>query len=116
MIITSIGDLRSLAKRRVPRALFHYADGGSYDEITLHRNRRDLEAISFRQRVAVDVSRQALSTTIVGQPLSMPLLIAPTGLAEERPSSTLWPRAAVRASASLSISSAETSHSPEAVL
>jgi len=81
MIITSIGDLRSLARRRVPRALFHYADGGSYDEITLRRNRRDLEAISFRQRVAVDVSRQALNTTIVGQPLSMPLLIAPTGLA-----------------------------------
>jgi L-lactate dehydrogenase (cytochrome) len=81
MIITSIADLRSLARRRVPRALFHYADGGSYDEVTLRRNRTDLEAISLRQRVAVDVSRQTLGTTIVGQPLSMPLLIAPTGLA-----------------------------------
>ena len=81
MIITSIADLRLLARRRVPRALFHYADGGSYDEVTLRRNRADLEAISFRQRVAVDVSRQTLSTTVVGQPLSMPLLIAPTGLA-----------------------------------
>lgn len=80
-VVTSIADLRALARRRVPRALFHYADGGSYDEITLHRNRTDLDAISFRQRVACDVSRQTLGTTVVGQRVSMPVGIAPTGLA-----------------------------------
>lgn len=78
--ITSIADLRELALRRVPRALFDYADRGSYDEITLRRNRSDLEALQFRQRVAIDVSRQSLETTLVGQPVSLPLAIAPTGL------------------------------------
>jgi L-lactate dehydrogenase (cytochrome) len=80
-IITSIADLRALARRRLPRAIFDYADRGSYDEITLRRNRSDLDALVFRQRVAVDVSKQSLETTIVGQPASMPLAIAPTGLA-----------------------------------
>lgn len=80
-VVTSIADLRALAARRVPRALFHYADGGSYDEITLRRNRDDLEKISFKQRVARDVSNQTLATSVVGQRVSMPLCIAPTGLA-----------------------------------
>ena len=79
--ITSIADLRLLAKRRLPSAIFDYADRGSYDEVTPERNRRDLEALAFRQRVAVDVSARDLSTTLVGQPVSMPLAIAPTGLA-----------------------------------
>src|SRR5215510_3924463 len=78
--VTSIADLRELARRRVPGAIFDYADRGSYDELTLRRNRTDLEALSFRQRVAVDVSKQALKTSLVGQPASMPVAIAPTGL------------------------------------
>jgi L-lactate dehydrogenase (cytochrome) len=78
--ITCISDLRTLAKRREPRALFDYADRGSYDEITIRRNRIDLDALTFRQRVAVDVSQQSLETTFVGQPVSMPIAIAPTGL------------------------------------
>jgi L-lactate dehydrogenase (cytochrome) len=49
--VTSIEDLRSLAKRRVPRAFFQYADQGSYAQSTLRANRRDLEAIEFRRRV-----------------------------------------------------------------
>src|SRR5665213_374574 len=80
-VITSIADLRALARRRLPRAIFDYADGGSYDELTLKRNRRDLDAKVLRQRVMIDVSAQALATTIAGQPISMPLAIAPTGLA-----------------------------------
>lgn len=80
-VITSIADLRALARKRVPRAIFDYADRGSYDEVTLRRNRTDYEALQFRQRVAVDVSSQALATTIVGQPVAMPLGIGPTGLA-----------------------------------
>jgi L-lactate dehydrogenase (cytochrome) len=79
-VITSIADLRELARRRVPRALFDYADRGSYDEITIRRNRADLEAIAFRQRVAIDVSAQSLATTIAGEPATMPVAIAPTGL------------------------------------
>jgi L-lactate dehydrogenase (cytochrome) len=78
--ITSIADLRELALRRVPRAIFDYADRGSYDELTLRRNRADLDALMFRQRVAVDVSKQSLDTTLLGQPVSMPVAIAPTGL------------------------------------
>ncbi|HKT72660.1 MAG TPA: alpha-hydroxy acid oxidase [Steroidobacteraceae bacterium] len=79
-IVTSIADLRELARRRVPRAIFEYADRGSYDEVTLRRNRSDLESIRLRQRVMVDVSDLSLSTTIVGSPAAIPLAIAPTGL------------------------------------
>lgn len=79
-VITNVLDLRELARRRVPRAFFEYADRGSYDEITLRDNRRALEAIRLRQRVMVDVDQRNLATTIVGQPVTMPLAIAPTGL------------------------------------
>ncbi len=79
-LIQSIGDLRKLAKKRIPRAIFDYADGGSYEERTLRRNASDLDDITFRQRVMVDVSSVSLATTMVGVPASMPLAIAPTGL------------------------------------
>ena len=78
--ITNVLDLRELARRRVPRAFFEYADRGSYDEITLRDNRAALEAIRLRQRVMVDVDHRNLATTILGEPVSMPLAIAPTGL------------------------------------
>jgi L-lactate dehydrogenase (cytochrome) len=79
--ILNIDDLRELAKRRVPRAIFDYAAGGSYDERTLLRNSADLDAMTFRQRVMIDVSDVRLATTLVGTPVSMPLAIGPTGLA-----------------------------------
>jgi L-lactate dehydrogenase (cytochrome) len=79
-VLNSIADLREVARARVPRALFDYLDRGSYDELTLRRNRTDLEAVRLRQRVMVDVSRIATATTMAGQPCSMPLAIAPTGL------------------------------------
>jgi isopentenyl diphosphate isomerase/L-lactate dehydrogenase-like FMN-dependent dehydrogenase len=78
--ITCIEDLRQLHKRRVPKAFFDYVDRGSYSEDTLRANRADLEAIKFRQRVLVDVSKRDLSTTILGEPASMPLILAPVGL------------------------------------
>ena len=78
--ITNVLDLRAQAKRRVPRAFFEYADHGSYDEITLRANRTSLEQIRLRQRVMRDVDNRSLATDIVGQPVSMPLAIAPTGL------------------------------------
>lgn len=79
-VINCIGDLRELARRRIPRAIFEYADRGSYDEVTFRRNRRDLEALEFRQRVMVDVSKQSLSTTILGETWKIPVGIGPTGL------------------------------------
>src|SRR6478735_1801687 len=78
--ITCIEDLRQLHKRRVPKAFFDYADRGSYTEDTLRANRADLEAIKFRQRILVDVSKRDPSTTILGEPASLPLILAPVGL------------------------------------
>jgi L-lactate dehydrogenase (cytochrome) len=79
-VIPSIEDLRDIARRRVPRAFFDYADSGSYNEETLRANRSDLEQIKLRQRVLVDVSQRSLETTIVGQKVSAPLVLAPIGL------------------------------------
>src|ERR1700722_21005808 len=80
-MILSIEDLRNIARRRVPRAIFDYADGGSYAEQTLRANAADLDPISFRPRVMVDVREVNLGTTLVGCAASMPLAIGPTGLA-----------------------------------
>jgi L-lactate dehydrogenase (cytochrome) len=78
--ITCIEDLRELHKRRVPKAFFDYADRGSYSEQTLRANRDDLQDIMFRQRILVDVSKRDLSTTILGEPATLPLILAPVGL------------------------------------
>jgi L-lactate dehydrogenase (cytochrome) len=78
--ITCVEDLRTLAQRRVPRAIFEYVDCGSYDQITLNANRVDLAALRLRQRVMVDVLTRTLSTRMVGEPVSMPVGLAPTGL------------------------------------
>jgi L-lactate dehydrogenase (cytochrome) len=79
-VITCIDDLRQVARRRVPRAFFDYADRGSYSEQTLRANRDDLLRLKLRQRVLVDVSARDLSTTIVGEPAPLPLSLAPIGL------------------------------------
>ena len=79
-VINSIADFRELARRRIPRAIFDYADRGSYDEITLRRNRSELDAVRLRQRVMVDVASRSLATTMAGQASTMPLGIGPTGL------------------------------------
>ena len=78
--MTCIDDLRQAAQRRVPRQFFEYADGGSYAEQTLRANRADLENIRFRQRILVDVSHRSTATTILGEPVSLPLALAPIGL------------------------------------
>jgi L-lactate dehydrogenase (cytochrome) len=80
-LILSNADLRELARRRIPRAIFDYAAGGSYEERTLERNAADLDALTFRQRVMVDVSTISLASTMAGSAVSMPLAIGPTGLA-----------------------------------
>lgn len=78
--ITTIEDLRLLAKRRVPRMFYDYADSGSYTEGTYRANEADFQRIKLRQRVAVNMEGRSLATTMAGQPVSMPVAIAPTGL------------------------------------
>jgi L-lactate dehydrogenase (cytochrome) len=78
--ITSIEDLRLLAKRRVPRMFYDYADSGSWTESTYRANQADFGKIKFRQRVAVDMRDRSLATTLLGEPVAMPLALAPTGL------------------------------------
>jgi L-lactate dehydrogenase (cytochrome) len=74
-------DYRELARRRLPHFLFEYVDGGSYSEVTLRRNRTDLEAVALRQRIMRDVSALDTGTSVLGQQLAMPVILAPIGLA-----------------------------------
>lgn len=81
MIISASTDYRAAARRRLPPFLFHYADGGAYAEYTLQHNVSDLAGIALRQRVLRDMSTLDLSTRVFGEPVSMPVAIAPVGLA-----------------------------------
>ena len=78
--MTCIEDLRAVARRKVPRAFFDYAEAGSYSQDTLRANRDDLVRIKLRQRVLVDVSQRDLATTIIGEKVTLPLALAPIGL------------------------------------
>jgi L-lactate dehydrogenase (cytochrome) len=77
----SVQDYRELARRRLPRQLFDYIDGGSFGEATLAANQAELHRIQFRQRVLRDVSQRNLATTVLGQEFSFPLILAPVGFA-----------------------------------
>jgi L-lactate dehydrogenase (cytochrome) len=74
-------DYRELARRRLPKFLFEYIDGGSYAEVTLARNVRDLESIELRQRVLRDVGKLDLTCELFGQKLALPVALGPIGLA-----------------------------------
>ncbi len=78
--IFEIKDLQALAKRRVPRMFYDYADSGAYTESTYRANEADFRGIKFRQRVAVDISNRSLATEMIGQNVAMPVALAPTGL------------------------------------
>ena len=78
--ITCIEDLRHLAQKRTPRMFFDYCESGSWSESTLHANEADLQAIKFRQRVAVDVDKRTTATKMLGEDVAMPVALAPTGL------------------------------------
>ncbi|MEW9623956.1 FMN-dependent L-lactate dehydrogenase LldD [Rhodanobacter geophilus] len=80
MIISSALDYRAAAQRRLPPFLFHYIDGGAYDEQTLRRNVDDLRGLALRQRVLGEVGEVDLSTELFGEPLSLPVALAPVGL------------------------------------
>ena len=77
----NIEDLRSRARRRLPRVIFEFIDGGAQDETTLRANREDFQKWRFRTRVLTDVSSRDQSTTLLGQHCASPLILAPTGLA-----------------------------------
>lgn len=79
MTAITIEDLRELARRRLPRALFDYVDGGAHDETTLGANRDDLRRIAFRPRVLVDVGERSLETELLGAKQALPLVLAPAG-------------------------------------
>ena len=79
-VITCIEDLRLLAKRRVPKMFYDYADSGSWTEGTYRANEADFQKILLRQRVAVDMTNRTLATTLVGQPVSMPVALSPVGM------------------------------------
>ncbi len=78
--IACIEDLRKKAKKRVPRMFYDYADGGSWSESTYRANEDDLQAIKFRQRVAIDVNRRDTAMEMLGKKVTMPVALAPTGL------------------------------------
>jgi L-lactate dehydrogenase (cytochrome) len=83
----NVEDLRQAAKRRLPRSVFDYIDGGADGEVTLRENVRAFEDIAFRPRCAVETPPPDLSTTVLGTPISLPIILAPVGS-----SRMFWPR------------------------
>jgi L-lactate dehydrogenase (cytochrome) len=75
----TIEELKAIARRRVPRQFFDYIDSGAYTEQTYSANEADFKKITFRQRVAVNLENRNLGSTILGQPVSLPIAIAPVG-------------------------------------
>lgn len=80
MTICTIADLQKLARRRVPKMFYDYADSGSWTESTYRANESDFQSIKLRQRVAVDMTNRSTALPMVGQPTRMPVALAPTGL------------------------------------
>ncbi|WP_275694071.1 alpha-hydroxy acid oxidase [Alcaligenes ammonioxydans] len=78
--ITCTEDFRLVAKRRVPKMFYDYADSGSWTQGTYQANEQDFHKLKFRQRVAVDIGHRSIRTTLLGQDVAMPVAIAPTGL------------------------------------
>jgi L-lactate dehydrogenase (cytochrome) len=79
-VITNIADLKRLYRRRVPRMFYDYAESGSWTEQTFRDNSTDFADIRLRQRVAVDIADRSTRSRMVGQPVAMPVALAPVGL------------------------------------
>ena len=78
--ITCISDLQALARRRVPKMFYEYADTGSWTQSTYHDNEAAFQRQKLRQRVAVNIDNRSLKTTMIGEDVSMPVALAPVGL------------------------------------
>ena len=92
MTYASIEDLRQAARRRLPRAIFDFIDGGAQDEVTLRHNVEDFHRLSLLPRVLTNVSARDQSVTVLGQRFDSPLILAPTGLP-----GVVWPNGAMEA-------------------
>ena len=79
-VVACVEDLRKQMQRRVPRMFYDYCESGSWTESTFEANETDLQAIKFRQRVAIDVSERSTAMKMLGQDVPMPVALAPTGL------------------------------------
>jgi L-lactate dehydrogenase (cytochrome) len=88
----TIDDLRRIARRRLPRAVFDFVEGGAGDEWTVARNRAAFERLLFRPRTLVDVSKRELATVVLGERVTTPVLVSPTGMA-----GLCWPKGEVAA-------------------
>jgi L-lactate dehydrogenase (cytochrome) len=88
----TIDDLRRLARRRLPRAVYDFIEGGSGDELTVTRNRAAFERLLFEPRVLVDVSKRDQSTVVLGERVETPVILSPTGMA-----GLSWPKGEVAA-------------------
>jgi len=94
----NIDDLRTSARRRLPRAIFEFIDGDTQDETTLRANQEDFRRWRFRTRTLIDVSTRDQSITLFGQKYASPLILAPTGLAGLFSAAESWPPPARRKS------------------
>ncbi|MBI1219689.1 MAG: L-lactate dehydrogenase [Rhodobacteraceae bacterium] len=79
-VITCIDDLKQIYRRRVPKMFYDYAESGSYTEQTFRDNSTDFQKLRLRQKVAVDMSGRSTASTMIGEPVSMPVALAPVGL------------------------------------
>lgn len=91
-VIVNIGDLRERAYKKLPQAVFQYLDGGSYDELTLKRNRADLNALALNEHVMTDVSKLHTAVTMVGDKAAMPMAMGPVGMC-----GIVWPNGEIEA-------------------
>ena len=115
-VYASVDDLRRQAQRYLPRMVFDFVDGGAEREITLRANCADFEPLRFAPRVLTDVSQVDLSTTVLGEQIALPLLIAPMGLCGlVRPEGELALARAAKAGGIPMVLSTAASHSLEAV-
>jgi L-lactate dehydrogenase (cytochrome) len=79
-VVTNIEDLRQIARRKIPKAVFEYVDHGSYDMVTLGRNRDVLRDLQFRQRVMINADNRQIATIMLGEKVAMPIALAPIGM------------------------------------
>ncbi len=79
-VITSIDDLKRMHRRRAPRMFFDYAESGSWTEQTFRENSTDFAALRLRQKVAVDMEGRSTASEMIGEPVAMPVALAPVGM------------------------------------
>ncbi len=108
--VASVEDLRRIARRRLPGGVFDYIDGAAEDELTLRRNTEAFHRLEFRPRVLRDVSQIRTESTVLGQPLPLPLVLAPTGFTRiaDPPGELAVARAAARAGLPYALSTLST--------